>query len=156
MKQHFGLSLLMLLTLLTVLPAAAQPGPDHEPLRSPTWDIIGELRYIERESGEYIPLYSSSLQRLEGKEVQLQGYMVPYERGIEHSRFALSVLPLYQCQFCGSDGIPPIVEVEASKPINFTYKPITMKGRIRLNPDDTEKLEIILTGAVETERTMPG
>lgn len=152
MKALFRLLAPVLLQAFMAVAAGAQAVPDHQALMSPAWEIIGELRYAEDSPGEYVPVYSRALKALEGKEVELQGYMVPYERGVKYSRFALSVLPLFQCQFCGSGGIPPIVEVEATDPVRFSYKPITMKGRIKLNPDDVEKLEILLTGAVRMEK----
>lgn len=152
MSALIKLIALILLLASGALSSKAQVMPDHQAIVSPTWGIIGDLRYKEVQPGEYAPVFSRSLKSLEGKEVELEGYMVPYERGIKHSRFALSVLPIFQCQFCGSGGFPPMVEVEAKEPVNFTYKPFKMKGRIRLNPDNIDKLEIILEEAYPQEK----
>ncbi|MNI27724.1 hypothetical protein D3C73_814730 [compost metagenome] len=48
----------------------------------------------------------------------------------------MSVLPVMQCQFCGSNGIPPMVEVTLKgNAIKFSEDPIKLKGKMIFTKD---------------------
>jgi len=84
----------------------------------------------------YTPTYPPALKALENKEVELPGYLVPLNSGRTHSTFMISVLPVMQCMFCGSNGIPPMVEVFMKNgSVKFTEEPIKVKGRMKFNPE---------------------
>lgn len=84
----------------------------------------------------YTPHYPPELKKLENKIVDLPGYIVPLTSGRNHSTFMLSVLPIAQCQFCGTNGIPPMVEVFMKKgSIKYTEEPIKIKGKMKFNPE---------------------
>ena len=62
--------------------------------------------------------------------------MVPLVSGRNHSTYMLSVLPITQCQFCGTNGIPPMVEIFMKKgTVKFTDEPIKIKGKMKFNPE---------------------
>lgn len=104
------------------------PHNDSDRIKSANWDIIGELKFDERSYSEIYPIYSSTMKKYKGKQFELEGYIVPLEKGVLHSRLMLSSLPLNQCHYCGRDGIPSMVLVELDKPVKYTLKPIKVSG----------------------------
>lgn len=126
---------------------------DHKPLMNPVWETFDQLMYrVSKKDGKtiYTPHFPPVLARMNGKRVTIQGYMVPLKPGWKHSMLLLSVLPLYQCMFCGKDGIPAMTEIMMAynTKITFSDEPITVKGTVFLNATDKDHAEIQLRDAV--------
>lgn len=128
--------------------------PDHTPLMNKTWEVIDKMMYkvtTVNNKKVYTPEYPPALKALENKIVELPGYLVPLKSGRNHDNFMISVLPLAQCQFCGTNGIPPMVEVFMKKgtQVRFTDEPIKVKGKMVFNPKPLEgNSEIQIVDAV--------
>ena len=99
-------------------------------------------------SGEYEkPVFSEAAKALDRKMVTLPGYIVPFSNGLNATHFMLSSLPLNACFFCGVGGPESAVEVFTAAPIRFTEKPIEVRGLLRLNDKDPDKMIYILEKA---------
>jgi len=128
--------------------------PDHTPMMNSTWEAIDKMMYKVTYEGNkkvYTPTYPPVLKALENKIVELPGYLVPLNSGRTHSTFMLSVLPIMQCMFCGTNGIPPMVEIFMKKgtSIKFTEEPIKIKGKMKFNPEPLKgNAEIQIVDAV--------
>ncbi|WDF67848.1 hypothetical protein PQ465_16290 [Sphingobacterium oryzagri] len=113
--------------------------PDHTPMMNGTWEAIDKMMYKVTYEGNkkvYTPTYPPALKALENKTVELPGYLVPLTSGRSHKKFMLSVLPVMQCMFCGSNGIPPMVEIFMKDgAVQFTEEPIKVKGKMKFNPE---------------------
>jgi len=114
--------------------------PDHTPMMNSTWEAIDKMMYkvtLDGNKKVYTPTYPPPLKALENKVVELPGYLVPLNSGRTHKTFMLSVLPIMQCMFCGSDGIPPMVEIfmKGSSSVKFTEEPIKIRGKMKFNPE---------------------
>lgn len=113
--------------------------PDHTPMMNGTWEAIDKMMYKVTYEGNkkvYTPTYPPVLKALENKNVELPGYLVPLTSGRSHKKFMLSVLPVMQCMFCGSNGIPPMVEIFLKDgAVQFTEEPIKIKGKMKFNPE---------------------
>lgn len=113
--------------------------PDHTPMMNRTWEAIDKMMYrvtTVNNKKVYTPHYPAELKKLENKIVDLPGYIVPLTSGRNHSTFMLSVLPITQCQFCGTNGIPPMVEIFIKKgSIKFTDDPIKIRGKMKFNAE---------------------
>lgn len=125
---------------------------DHKPLMNEVWKTFDLMMYkVTKTNGKtiYTPYFPPKLQQLNGKRVQLKGYMIPIKSGMRHNSFLLSVLPLHQCMFCGQDGIPAMVQVTLSGDAKERARehPITITGVISLNAADKNKTEILLEKA---------
>ncbi len=125
---------------------------DHKPLMNLVWETFDQLMYkVTQKDGQtnYTPHFPERLTRLNGKTVTIKGYMVPIEPGRRHNVFLLSVLPVYQCMFCGQNGIPPMVEITLAKgeKLLFSENPIAIKGTVFLNGKDESRAEIQLREA---------
>lgn len=158
MKRHI---FCIFLIFFISLGAKAQIGdfpemavPDHTPMMNKTWEAIDKMMYKVTTQGNkkvYTPEYPPVLRALENKVVELPGYMVPLKSGRNHDNFMMSVLPLAQCQFCGSNGIPPMVEIvmKNGATIKFSDEPIKVKGKLVFNPEPLKgNSEVVLVDAV--------
>lgn len=114
--------------------------PDHTPMMNKTWEAIDKMMYRVSTEGNkkvYTPHYPPELKKLEHTLVDIPGYMIPLSSGRNHANFMISVLPINQCQFCGTNGIPPMVEVFLKKgtTIRYTEEPVRLKGKMKFNPE---------------------
>jgi hypothetical protein len=116
------------------------------------WKILAKLSYQteyneELEMNIEMPIFSSQITALEGKIVEVRGYIIPLEGYKSHQEFVFSAFPYSMCFFCGGAGPETVMEVEAKHPIVFTNDPITLKGVLELNNSDINRLLYILKDA---------
>ncbi|WP_268035966.1 hypothetical protein [Algoriphagus sp. PAP.12] len=118
------------------------------------WKNLADVTYkiSEDNFGElYVPVFSDNAKKLEGKVVEADGYIIPFEGMFKPEHIILSSLPLAECFFCGSGGPETVMEVMLSTPIKYTSKRVKVKGKLTLNSADPEKLMYILTDATLVE-----
>ncbi len=109
-----------------------------------------EPKYYEK-IGEYIfhPTFTPGLKALEGKEITIEGFYVPFAPE-EGNYIILSKLPMSQCFFCGVGGPETIMEVnfKGSLPRFNNDDLVTVKGKLKLNADNIDHMNFIMTDAV--------
>ena len=97
-----------------------------------------------------VPVFTPEVKALSGKVVTLPGYIIPLD-GIEGAfqadHFVLSSLPVEACFFCGIGGPESVAEVQMKSPVEYTKKPVRLKGKLTLNADDPYRLIYILEEA---------
>ena len=109
------------------------------------WKTLSKISY-KKEYDEIlgfkvdIPVFSEQIQELEGKEIVVKGYIIPVEGYKNHKEFIFSAFPYNMCFFCGGAGPETVMEVEALKEVAFTAEQIEIKGILRLNDEDINKL----------------
>ncbi len=109
------------------------------------WKTLGKITY-KKEYDEMmgfkvdVPVFSNEVQKLEGKEVTMKGYIIPVEGYKSHKDFIFSAYPYSMCFFCGGAGPETVLEVKAKSPVAFSADPITIKGTLHLNSTDINKL----------------
>ncbi|GMQ29206.1 hypothetical protein [Algoriphagus confluentis] len=138
--KKWSLTLLLVVFLLGIQGVIAQG----------VWKNLAEVSYkiSEDQFGElYVPVFSENITKLEGKVVEADGYIIPFEGMFKPDHIILSSLPLAECFFCGSGGPETVMEVMLSKPIKYTSKRVKVKGKLTLNASDPEKLMYILKDA---------
>jgi len=114
------------------------------------WKSLSEVSYkiSEDQFGElYVPVFSANVTKLEGKIVEADGYIIPFEGMFKPEHIILSSLPLAECFFCGSGGPETVMEVMLSSPIKYTSNRVKVRGKLTLNSKDPEKLMYILKDA---------
>ena len=87
-----------------------------------------------------IPVFSEDVVKLEGKEIELKGYIIPTEGYKSHTEFVFSAFPYNMCFFCGGAGPETVLEVLAAEPIKYSAEAVTIKGKLSLNDEDINKL----------------
>lgn len=109
-----------------------------------------EPKYYEK-LGEYVfyPSFTTELKALVGKEVTIEGFFVPYAPE-DGNYIILSKYPNNQCFFCGVGGPESIAEVNLKdQSLKFQVDDLlTVKGKLKLNTDDVDHMNFIITDAV--------
>jgi len=98
------------------------------------WDRLSSVETEEGDYGLLKPHFDDSLRALDGTEVKVQGFMLPLENDDRHSHFIVTRSPP-SCFFCLPGGPESVVEINASKPLEFSFDPVILKGRLALMED---------------------
>ncbi|HEU5291299.1 MAG TPA: hypothetical protein VFU05_11680 [Cyclobacteriaceae bacterium] len=141
--QESPLSGRFFLIILFALSFTGQAQSKYTGLPSLVWPKLYDIKFEKAKDnlGEYDkPIFSQAAKSLEGKMVTLPGYMNPFEKGSKGTTFMLSSLPINACFFCGVGGPESVVEVILKSPISFSEKPIEIKGILRLNYTDPDRM----------------
>ena len=94
-----------------------------------------------------VPVFSKEIMAKEGQEVTVRGYIIPVEGYKSHKEFVFSAFPYNMCFFCGGAGPETVMEVEAKNPVKYTAEAVTLKGKLRLNSLDINRLMYLLEDA---------
>ncbi|MEM9325904.1 MAG: hypothetical protein AAGA85_09615 [Bacteroidota bacterium] len=138
-------SITMLILLLGALMAFAQSNPDYR-----AWKVLAEVDYkkSQDEYGEiFVPVFSPNIQDLEGTEVTLPGYIIPFEGLFNPDEVIVSSLPIASCFFCGAGGPETVAKAYLKEEIRYTAKTVKVTGRLELNDEDSNDLMFILRDA---------
>jgi hypothetical protein len=114
-----------------------------------TWQDLAKVKFEEKyfpAYGEYFlyPHFLPSVKALEGKKVTITGYFLNIDP--QGKMFILSKGPLSSCFFCGVGGPETAIELQfTSKPSFKTDNIVTVTGILKLNNDDVDHLNYILT-----------
>jgi hypothetical protein len=117
------------------------------PVQSALWDTLMDINYEQKSEYGYKPQFKLKHQRLNAQKVEIQGYMYPLEEGDLQKFFMLSRNPVSSCFFCGGAGPETVIEVNSPKGIKMSQKIIRLKGRLKLNTQEPERLFFILNEA---------
>lgn len=114
-----------------------------------TWKDLAQVEFSEK----FFPAYGESflypnflppIKNLEGKQVTITGYFLNIDP--EGMLFILSKGPMASCFFCGVGGPETAVELKFNTKPNFkTDDIVAITGTLKLNADDVEHFNYILT-----------
>lgn len=141
---------ILILAFLPLVSMAQAQKSTYKGFPSLIWPKLYDIQFVKASDalGEYDkPVFSAAVKALQGKTISLPGYMVPFENGIKGARFMLSSLPLNACFFCGVGGPETVVEIHSREPATFTEKPIEIRGVLKLNERDPDKMIYLLENA---------
>ncbi|MCZ8215677.1 MAG: DUF3299 domain-containing protein [Cyclobacteriaceae bacterium] len=146
--------LLLFFLIASVLSSAyAQPRKQavYQGFPSLIWPKLYSIQFIpnaEDFEGLDKPVFNDVVKALNGKEVTLPGYLVPFEGGqLKSNHFMLSSLPINVCFFCGGGGPETVVEVFTVNQVSYTEKPVEVKGKLFLNDKNPGQMVYVLTSA---------
>lgn len=143
----------LLLAITTVLLASVA---FQAQAQGTTWKTLSKITF-KKEYNEMmgfkvdVPVFSEAVLAMEGKEVDVRGYIIPVEGYKGHKEFIFSAYPYNMCFFCGGAGPETVMEVFAQESIEYTAEPITIRGKLELNTDDINRLIYALTDVVQVE-----
>ena len=122
--------------------------------KSDTWTVFAKTKFepkYHEKLGEYLfhPKFPDDLKALEGKEITIQGFYVPFAPE-DGNYIILSKYPMSQCFFCGGGGPESVAEVNFLKGLpKFQVDDlITVKGKLKLNADNVDHVNFIINEAV--------
>lgn len=119
-----------------------------------TWSMLQDVMYgrsyfesIEMEV--YVPLFPRKLLEIEGRNVTIEGYVIPID-GSQES-LALSASPFAACFFCGKGSPASVVSLYFDGPKkNYVIDDfVQFEGRLRLNADNPEEFYYYLEDTEE-------
>jgi hypothetical protein len=110
-----------------------------------TWKTLGKITF-KKEYDEVlglkidVPVFSKEVKALEGKEVTIKGYIIPTDGYKSQKEFVFSAFPYNMCFFCGGAGPETVMEVVCKTPVTYTSEPVFLKGILKLNGSDVNRL----------------
>ena len=153
MKKFLALSLLF---VFSVTISVAQNEEDESLVTENTWKTLSRITY-KKEFDELMgfkidkPVFSGKVLELQDKGITIKGYIIPVEGYKSHKEFILSAFPYNMCFFCGGAGPETVMEVEAKEPVKYQADAIYLKGTLKLNSDDINRLMYKIVDAVMVE-----
>jgi hypothetical protein len=132
--------ILFLLLITTSVTAVSQSS-----LKDNTWKTLSKITF-KKEYDEVlglkidVPVFSKEVKDMDGKEVTVKGYIIPTDGYKSQTEFVFSAFPYNMCFFCGGAGPETVMEVVSKTPIKYTSEPVYLKGILKLNGKDVNRL----------------
>lgn len=111
------------------------------------WELLQQAKTVQKADRRFGPQYTAEIRALDQKSVRIYGFMLPLDQSREQKRFLLASFPPH-CPFCMPGGPESMVEVIADKPVEFTYEPVTISGRLAVLDDDVVYYRLTQASAV--------
>jgi hypothetical protein len=122
-----------------------------------SWEVLRDVTFKKKwyaEESVYMlyPTFGQSIQKLNGKAVELTGYVLPVD--LESGIYVLSAFPYSACFFCGGAGPESVVSLKFKKSGKKfkTDERRTFRGTLKLNADNIYELNYILADAEMLEQ----
>lgn len=119
-----------------------------------TWDDLALVKFTQKFFPKYnsdflYPNFLPPVKKLEGKTVTIKGYFLDLLH--KDNIYVLSKGPMASCFFCGVGGPETAIELQFDKKQKFkTDDIISVTGVLKLNSDDVEHFNYILTNCKAT------
>lgn len=131
------------LLLVTTLTAQAQ---------TEVWKKLADVDIKDRYDASVgyevsYPVFGERAKALDGQQITVKGYMIPFEAYLKPKYFILSALPIAACFFCGGAGPETVMEVFSTDNIELSSEVIELRGRLELNSDNPDRMMYILHNA---------
>jgi hypothetical protein len=111
------------------------------------WELLQQAKTVQKADRKFGPQYTPEIRSLDQKTVKLYGFMMPLDQSRQQKRFLLASFPPH-CPFCLPGGPESMVEVICDKPVEFTYEPVTVSGRMAVLDDDVVYYRLTHASAV--------
>jgi hypothetical protein len=151
---------LAVLAFLLALPAAGlaqlpSPPPQTGPVPIPPapkgtvpWELLQKAQTVQKADKKFGPLFTAEIKALDQRDVKLFGFMMPLDQSRRQKRFLLAAYPPH-CAFCLPAGPESLVEVIAEKPVEFTFDPVVLSGRLAVLENDVVYYRLTNAAAVQ-------
>lgn len=124
-----------------------------------TWEMLADVTFADEYNEEvqaYVPYptFGEKVQAIAGKEVLINGYVIPLEETGDETILVLSGLPFSSCFFCGGAGPESVMDIKLKPGADkrfVTDERLYFRGKLRLNADDLYYLNYILEDAVPVQ-----
>lgn len=119
------------------------------------WFSLGMVTFETSYDPEYMletkkPRISVVVDKLDGKEIEVEGYIIPLTGQVTQSHFMLSKFPQSTCFFCGKAGPETAMQVfmKDNKKVKISERKVRVKGTLLINPKDASSLLYTLENAI--------
>ncbi|XOV91941.1 MAG: hypothetical protein ACFHWX_17250 [Bacteroidota bacterium] len=114
------------------------------------WETLATLEF-EKSTDEYgeifIPKFGPKIEALEGKDIELEGYIIPFDGMFGPKKLIISAVPVASCFFCGGAGPESVAEVYLAETVKYTTKKVKVIGKLNLNSVNSDQLMYIIKDA---------
>lgn len=110
-------------------------GPDPAPAGTIPWTLLLSTQTVQKADKKFGPAFPPDVRKLNNQKVKLYGFMMPLDQSKRQKRFLLSAYPPH-CSFCLTGGPESLVEVLADTPVDFTFEPLVLSGRMAVLDND--------------------
>jgi hypothetical protein len=110
-------------------------GPDPAPAGTVPWQLLQQAKTVQKPDKKFGPSFPKEVKDLDKQQVKVYGFMMPLDQAKKQKRFLLSAFPPH-CAFCLPGGPESLVEVIADTPVEFTFEPIVVAGRMAVLEND--------------------
>jgi hypothetical protein len=110
-------------------------GGDPAPAGTVPWQLLQSTKTVQKADKKFGPSFPKEVKELDKQQVKLYGFMMPLDQAKKQKRFLLSAFPPH-CSFCLTGGPESLVEVLAAQPIDCTFEPIVVAGRMAVLDND--------------------
>jgi hypothetical protein len=110
-------------------------GADPAPAGTIPWQLLQSAKTVQKADKKFGPVFPKEVKELDKQQVKLYGFMMPLDQAKKQKRFLLSAYPPH-CSFCLTGGPESLVEVLADPPIEFTFEPVVVTGRLAVLDND--------------------
>lgn len=141
---------LIVFALLLAYSTGSAQKMEYSGFPSLIWPKLYNIEFVKGfdDLGEFDkPVFTNAVRALENKAIVLPGYMMPLENETSSARIMLSSLPVNACFFCGVGGPETVVEVYLKSKTNYIETPVQVRGILRLNDSNPDKMIYILENA---------
>jgi hypothetical protein len=116
------------------------------------WSLFATVKFKSTFIKEYnerflVPVFDTKIRSMEGELITIKGHYMPFD--FKDHTIILSRFPYASCFFCGGAGPESVAEIQlTSKPDKLKAdQMLTVQGRLRLNDNDVNHMNFILTHA---------
>jgi hypothetical protein len=119
----------------------------EQPAGTVPWELLQQAQTVQKADKRFGPVFTREIKALDKRDVKLYGFMMPLDQSRKQKRFLLASFPPH-CSFCMPGGPESMVEVVADTPVEFTYEPIVVAGRMAVLEDDVVYYRLTNAAAV--------
>jgi len=112
------------------------------------WALLQQAKTVQRPDKKFVPEFTKDIKALDRKDVKLFGFMMPLDQARKQKRFLLAAYPPH-CAFCLPSGPESLVEVVADTPVEFTFEPIVVAGKLAVLDNDVVYYRLTGASAVQ-------
>lgn len=118
----------------------------------PDWwqTLLSGVKYANWQQ-DFSPKFNEKVRQLNGKEIEIKGFLIPLEKKSKHNFFLLSAFPFDACFYCGKAGPESVIEVRCKKAVPYSEKLIKIKGTLKINDNDPVRLFYLIDDGVFLE-----
>lgn len=116
--------------------------------RDALWDTLSKTAItVDEKAGTYAATFPDEVRKMNGHDIRIDGFMLPLETTETFSHFLLSKRTP-TCFFCPPGAPNEIIEVYATRPVEWTEELVTYEGRFELIDNREMGVFFKLTGAI--------
>jgi hypothetical protein len=114
-----------------------------------SWRTLAQVELTKR-NNKLQPSFAPAISALDGKNIRVQGFMIPLDIGDNQRRFLLVAAPPH-CSFCLPAGPDSMIEIRANKGVRYRFEAVALSGTFQLLNDDPAGLYYRLADATAVE-----